>query len=196
MKKEEADLEGAEAPPLSHSPILTRVYKGRIVDLRLETVTLPNDVTITMEMIRHPGAAAVVPVHEDGSVTLVRQYRHAAGGYIWEIPAGKLDGGEEPTQCAARELQEEVGLSARELVRLGMIFTAPGFCDERIHLFLARKLAPVPQQLEEDEVLSVSRVPMSAALDMIRTGVMQDAKSIAGLHLAAAYLAAPTSADG
>ncbi len=188
MKKEEADFRAAGALTPSHPSTLTQIYKGRIVDLRLETVTLPNDVTITMEMIRHPGAAAIVPVHEDGSVTLVRQYRYAAGGYIWEIPAGKLDGGEDPTRCAVRELREEAGLSAGELVRLGMIFTAPGFCDERIHLFLARQLTPAPQQLEEDEVLSISRLPMSEALDMIRTGLMQDAKSIAGLHLAAAYL--------
>jgi ADP-ribose pyrophosphatase len=167
-----------------------QIYKGRIVDLRLETVTLPNQVAVTLEMIRHPGAAAIVPVHEDGSVTLVRQYRHAAGGYIWEIPAGKLDAGEEPASCAARELREEVGLSAGELVRLGVIFTAPGFCDERIHLFLARQLTPAAQQLDEDEILSVSRMPLSQALDMIGSGAIQDAKTIAGLHHAAALLSA------
>ena len=165
-----------------------QIYKGRIVDLRLETVTLPNRVTVTLEMIRHPGAAAIVPVHEDGSVTLVHQYRHAADGYIWEIPAGKLDADEDPVWCAARELQEEVGLKAGELVRLGMILTAPGFCDERIHLFLARQLTATAQQLDEDEVLSVSRIPLPQALDMIRSGAIQDAKTIAGLHHAAAYL--------
>jgi ADP-ribose pyrophosphatase len=167
-----------------------QIYKGRIVDLRLETVTLPNQVTVTLEMVRHPGAAAIVPVHEDGSVTLVRQYRHAAAGYIWEIPAGKLDAGEEPASCAARELREEAGLTAGELVRLGMIFTAPGFCDERIHLFLARQLTATARQLDEDEVLSVSRIPLSQALDMIGSGAIQDAKTIAGLHHAAAYLRA------
>lgn len=167
-----------------------RIYEGRIVDLRLETVTLPNQVTVTLEMIRHPGAAAIVPVHEDGSVTLVHQYRHAADGYIWEIPAGKLDAGEDPVCCAGRELQEEVGLKAGELVRLGMIFTAPGFCDERIHLFLARQLTATTPQLDEDEVLSVSRMPLAQALDMIRSGAIEDAKTIAGLHHAAAYLAA------
>jgi ADP-ribose pyrophosphatase len=166
-----------------------QIYKGRIVDLRLEEVTLPNQVTVTLEVIRHPGAAAIVPVHDDGSVTLVHQYRYAAGGFIWEIPAGKLDGGEEPIRCAARELQEEVGLVAAELVQLGAIFTAPGFCDERIHLFLARKLTPTVQQLEEDEVLSISRMPLPSALSMIRAGEIQDAKTIAGLHHAAAYLA-------
>jgi ADP-ribose pyrophosphatase len=167
-----------------------QIYKGHIVDLRLETVTLPNRVTVTLEMVRHPGAAAIVPVHEDGAVTLVRQYRHAAAGYIWEIPAGKLDAGEEPASCAARELREEAGLTAGELVRLGLIFTAPGFCDERIHLFLARQLTATTQQLDEDEVLSVSRIPLSQALDMIGSGAIQDAKTIAGLHHAAAYLRA------
>jgi ADP-ribose pyrophosphatase len=170
--------------------VVRHIYKGRIVDLRLETVTLPNQVTVTLEMIRHPGAAAIVPVHEDGSVTLVRQYRHAADGYIWEIPAGKLDAGEEPARCAARELKEEVGLEAGELLRLGVIFTAPGFCDERIHLFLARQLRPTAQQLDADEVLSVSRIPLPQALNMIGSGAIQDAKTIAGLHHAAAYLTA------
>jgi ADP-ribose pyrophosphatase len=165
-----------------------QIYKGRIVDLRLETVTLPNQVTVTLEMVRHPGAAAIVPVHQDGSVTLVHQYRYAADGYIWEIPAGKLDTGEDPLQCAARELQEEVGLRAGELVRLGVIFTAPGFCDERIHLFLARQLTATAPRLDDDEVLSVSRIPLPQVLDMIRSGVIQDAKTIAGLHHATAYL--------
>jgi ADP-ribose pyrophosphatase len=167
-----------------------KIYEGRIVDLRLETVTLPNQVTVTLEMIRHPGAAAIVPLHKDGSVTLVHQYRYAAGGYLWEIPAGKLDAGEDPARCAGRELQEEVGLKAGELVRLGVIFTAPGFCDERIHLFLARQLTATTPQLDEDEVLSVSRMPLAHALDMIQSGAIQDAKTIAGLHHAAAYLAA------
>lgn len=170
--------------------MVRQIYKGRIVDLRLETVTLPNDLTVTLEMIRHPGAAAIVPVHADGTVTLVRQYRYAADGYIWEIPAGKLDTGEPPISCAARELQEETGLKAAELVPLGTIFSAPGFCDERIHLFLARQLSSTTPRLDADEVLSVSRMPLRQALDMIRSGAIQDAKTIAGLHHAAAYLAA------
>jgi ADP-ribose pyrophosphatase len=175
---------------------IRQIYKGRIVDLRLETMTLPNQVTVTLEMVRHPGAAAIVPVHEDGSVTLIRQYRHAADGYIWEIPAGKLDTDEEPACCAARELREEAGLEAGELVRLGMILTAPGFCDERIHLFLARQLTTAAQQLDEDEVLSVSRIPLPQALDMIRSGAIQDAKTIAGLHHTAAYLTRQGLHDG
>jgi len=166
------------------------IYKGRIVHLFLEDVTLPNGVALTLEMVRHPGASAVVALDDAGDVTLVRQYRHAVGGFLWEIPAGKLDGDEAPEVCAARELREEAGLQAGELRRLGAIYTAPGFCDEKIHLFLARGLTPVPQQLEEDEVLTVERVPLRQALEMIRSGEIQDAKSIAGLHHAAALLGA------
>jgi ADP-ribose diphosphatase len=165
-----------------------QIYKGHIVDLRLEEVTLPNDVTVTLEMIRHPGASAIVAIDSDDGVTLVHQFRHAAAGFIWEIPAGKLDANEEPATCAARELREEAGLIAGELIHLGSILTAPGFCDERIHLFLARRLTSAAQQLDHDEVLSVSRVPLQRALEMIRTGEIQDAKTIAGLYHAATYL--------
>ena len=165
-----------------------QIYKGRVVDLRIEEITLPNQVTVTLEMIRHPGAAAIVAVDADGEVTLVHQYRHAAGGFIWEIPAGKLDPGEDPAACAARELREEAGLVAGDLVHLGAVLTAPGFCDERIHLYLARRLTTAAQQLDHDEVLTVSRVPLASALAMIRSGAIEDAKTIAGLYHATMYL--------
>jgi len=158
------------------------IYKGRIVDLRLEEVTLPNGVTVTFEMIHHPGAAAVVALDEAGWVALVHQYRHAAGGFLWEIPAGTLEPGEAPAACASRELREEAGLVAAELTPLGSILTVPGFCDERIHLFLARQLTSAPPQLDHDEVLTVTHVPFPRALAMIRSGEIQDAKTIAGLH--------------
>jgi ADP-ribose diphosphatase len=170
------------------------IYKGRIIDVRLEEVTLPNQLTVTLEMVRHPGAAAIVPVDADCEVTLVRQFRHAAGGFIWEIPAGTLASAESPAECAARELREETGLAADELIPLGSILTAPGFCDERISLFLARRLRRATQQLDADEVLSVARMPLARTLDMIRSGEIQDAKSIAGLYHAAAYLAHGTPA--
>jgi ADP-ribose pyrophosphatase len=159
-----------------------RLYKGRIIELRLEEVTLPNGVTARLEIVRHPGAAAIVPLHDNGDVTLIRQYRHAAGGFIWEIPAGVLHPGEEPSACAARELREETGLLASEIVALGTYLPSPGFCDERIHLFLARGLTEVDQQLDHDEVLSVARKPLTEALAMIRAGEIQDGKSIAALH--------------
>lgn len=168
--------------------VTRQIYKGRVLDVRLEEVRLPNDVTVSLEMIRHPGAAAIVALDDEGCVTLIHQFRHAAGGFIWEIPAGKLDHGEEPVQCARRELQEEAGLRAQELIHLGAVLTAPGFCDERIHLFLARGLSTAPQQLDHDEVLTVSHTPLSDALEMIRRGEIQDAKTIAGLHLAAEHI--------
>ncbi|MEK6617852.1 MAG: NUDIX hydrolase, partial [Nitrospirota bacterium] len=106
------------------------IYKGRIVTLNLETVMLPNGATVELEIVRHPGAAAIVPMKDDRTVVLIRQYRHAAGGFIYEIPAGKLHPGEDPRACAARELEEEIGYCVASLELLAGIFTAPGFTDE------------------------------------------------------------------
>ena len=116
------------------------IYSGKIITLNIDTVTLPNGVTIDLEMVRHPGAAAVVPLKEDGTVVLIKQFRHAAGGFIYEIPAGKLHPGEDPKDCAARELEEEIGYQAGKLELLSSIFTAPGFTDEVIHVYLAEDL--------------------------------------------------------
>jgi ADP-ribose pyrophosphatase len=166
------------------------IYKGRIVDLRVERVTLPNGAVVDLELMRHPGAAAVAAVDDAGRVTLICQYRHAAGGYIWELPAGVLHGpAEQPAACAARELREEVGLEAGEVLPLGTILTTPGFCDERIHLFLARGLRETESAHDADEVIAeIRRIPLSDALAMIRQGEIVDAKTIAGLHLAGAAL--------
>lgn len=164
------------------------VYKGRIVDLRLEEVELPNGVSAVLEVIRHRGAAAVVAVDGNGEVALIRQFRHAAGGFIWEVPAGTLAPGEAPEACARRELREETGLVAERWTGLGSILTTPGFCDERIHLFLARELSAVGQALDHDEVLTVRQVPLAEALDMAQGGAIADAKSIAALYRAAAVL--------
>jgi len=165
-----------------------QIYKGRIVDLRLEQVALPNGQTVTLELIHHPGAAAVVAVDGQGEVALLHQFRHAAGGFIWEIPAGTLGPAEAPDACARRELREETGLEAAAWAALGSIVTTPGFCDERIHLFLAQQLSDGSQALDLDEVLSVTRVPMRRALAMVRSGEIEDAKTIAGLHRAAVTL--------
>lgn len=165
-----------------------QIYKGRVVDLRLEPVDLPNGKRIELEVIHHPGASAVVAVDDERHVTLIRQFRHAAGGFIREIPAGTLNPGEDPRACAARELTEETGLVAAEIIPLGSILTTPGFCDERIHLFLARGLTPAAQKLDHDEVLTVERVPLQEALEMVARDEIQDAKSIAGLCRAAAWL--------
>ena len=131
---------------------------------------------------RHPGASAIVALDGAGAVTLLRQYRHAVGSYLWEIPAGKLDPGEQPEACAARELAEEAGLTAASMERVGSVVTCPGFCDEVIHLFVATNLSPVSTALGPDEVIeAVTTVPLAKAIDMIRTGEIHDAKTIAGL---------------
>ena len=167
-----------------------RIYQGRIVDLRVERVTLPNGTVVDLELMHHVGAAAVAAADDAQRTVLIRQYRHAAGGYIWELPAGVLASPEEPpAACAARELREEAGLVARELRALGTIFTTPGFCDERIHLFLARGLGDAPHAHEADEVITeIARVPLRDALGMIQRGEIVDGKTIAGLYLAAAAL--------
>ena len=167
------------------------IYKGRIVNLRIERVTLPNGTAVDLELMHHPGASAVAAVDEQERVVLIRQYRYAAGGYIWELPAGILDGpNETPAACAVRELREEVGLEARDWRALGTILTTPGFCDERIHLFLARGIARVEQAREADEVIDeVREVPLADAVAMIRRGDIVDGKTIAGLHLAADVVA-------
>ncbi len=173
------------------------IYRGRIITLRLEDALLPTGDRVLLEIVHHPGAAAIVAVDDEDQVALLRQYRHAAGGYIWKVPAGTLAPGEAPDVCARRELREETGLTATRWTGLGSILTTPGFCDERIHLFLARGLSQLAQQLDSDEVLSVSRVPFARALEMIGCGEIDDAKSIAALHRAAAMpcvLARATSA--
>jgi ADP-ribose pyrophosphatase len=166
--------------------MVKHVYTGKIVTLDVVTVTLPNGITAELEMVRHPGAAAVVPVKDDGTVILVKQYRHAAGGFIYEIPAGKLQPGEIPVVCAARELDEEVGLRAESIDPLASILTSPGFADEVIHIFKATGLAPGRQELEHDEVLDVEEMPLQQAIELIQDGTIRDAKTIVGLQ--AVYL--------
>ena len=159
------------------------LYTGKVVTLNIETVALPNGLTIDLEVVRHPGAAAVVPITEDGSVVLIRQFRHAAGGFIYEIPAGKLHSGEDPRSCASRELEEEIGYKPGQLMLLSSIFTAPGFTDEVIHVYKATGLTKGRQHLDRDEVLEVVEVSLEEAIGMIRAGTIRDAKTIVGLQL-------------
>ena len=170
--------------------VIRPIYRGRIIDLRLEETELPNGQTVALEVVHHPGAAAIVAVDDADAVVLIRQFRHAAGGFIWEVPAGTLTPDENPQQCAQRELCEETGLVAAEWVDLGSVLTTPGFCDERIHLFLARRLSEATQALDDDEVLTVTRVPLSQTLAMVQRGEIEDAKSIAAVHRAAVALGA------
>ena len=160
------------------------IYRGKIVHLFVESAALPNGKTFDLEVVRHPGASAVVPLKEDGKVVLIYQYRHAAGGFIYEVPAGKLSPGEAPESCAEREVEEEVGYKVGKLEKLTTIFTAPGFCDEQIHLFLGTELVFSGQQLGEDEVLQVIEVPFEEAMNRIEDQTIRDAKSIVALELA------------
>ncbi|MGH7916771.1 MAG: NUDIX hydrolase [Candidatus Binataceae bacterium] len=166
-----------------------QVLKLGVVDLGVETAALPNGVTVDLAIIRHPGASAIVALDAGGEVIMLSQYRHAIGGWLREIPAGCRNGEETPRQCAERELREEAGLIARRWDRLGTIVTIPSFCDERIELFIARELAPAVRQLDADEVIRVEPVPFEQACDMVSAGEIIDAKTIAALHLARAFLA-------
>ena len=160
------------------------IHQGRIIDLAIETVELPNGTTLDLEVIHHPGGAAVVAVNDDNKVCLIRQYRHAAGGWLWEIPAGKIDPGENPLTTAKRELAEEAGQLADKLEPLGSTLTTPGFCDEIIYLFRATGLRDCPIQHEEHEVIEIHWLDYPQALQFIKDGTIRDAKTIIGLMLA------------
>jgi 8-oxo-dGTP pyrophosphatase MutT (NUDIX family) len=172
----------------------TIVHRGKVFTLVRENVTLENGTTTDVEFIEHPGATAIIPFIDDTRVVLLKQYRHALKRYIWEIPAGTLDPQEEVISCAKRELIEETGYSADRWHRLGEITPLPGYSDERIHVFLATELQPAEQHLDEDEVIQVQEVEFLKALEMIANGEIKDAKSIAGLFLASAWLKGNKSA--
>ena len=157
------------------------VFRGRVLTLNLERVQLPNGQVAELEIAHHPGGAAVVAIDAEGRVCLLRQFRHAAGGWLTELPAGKLDGGEPPLECARRELAEEAGVSARRWEKLGEFFSSPGVLTEVIHLFLARDLEPADASPEDHEVLEVTWVPLRDAVDLAASGRLQDAKSLIGL---------------
>lgn len=170
------------------------VWDGRIVKLSLDTVRFPDGSTGELEMIRHSGAAAVLPVYgergePDPDVVLIRQYRYATDGYLYEVPAGRPDRtGEDWAVCARRELEEETGLVAGSLERLTAIHTTPGFTDELIHLFVARDLTEGALARDVDEFIDVVRLPFSAALAMVRDGEITDGKTICTLLYARAFV--------
>jgi ADP-ribose pyrophosphatase len=162
----------------------TEIYRGTIFDVFVEEVALPNGLVKNREVIRHPGAAAMVPLFDDGKIALIRQFRHAVGSFLWEVPAGTLEPAETPLQCAQRELVEEIGYQAARMEKIAEILPAPGYTDERIHIFLATGLTPAQQNLDDDEVLELQPTAFDRAMDMITEGSIQDAKTIAGLLLA------------
>jgi ADP-ribose pyrophosphatase len=164
------------------------IFRGRTIHVDVDRVRLPNGREMDMELVHHRGAAAVVPVLDDGAVLLVRQYRYATGGWLLEVPAGKLDDGESPETCARRETEEESGYRPGKLQPLGWIWTTPGFADEKIWLFLATELQLTAQVLEDDEVLSLERMPLQEAADQAARGEIQDAKTALALMRAAYVL--------
>jgi len=161
------------------------LWRGSVGSFGIDRVRLPNGNEAQLALLEHPGAAAIVPFADRDSVLLLHQFRYAAGGSIWEVPAGKLDGDEDPAECARRELLEETGMSAGHIVRTGEIWTTPGFTDERIVLFAAWDLSPGEVAHEAHEVIRVERVRLRRALEMIDGGEIRDAKTIAALYQAA-----------
>jgi len=169
-------------------PIRKPVLKLGVVDLGIETASLPTGISVDLAIIRHPGAAAVVALDHEGKIAMLSQWRHAIGTWMWEIPAGCRHSGEDGLTCARRELGEEAGLAAARWDRLGSIVTIPSFCDERIELFLARELSAGHGALDHDEVIRVSRMSFVEALEMIGRGEIVDAKTVVALYRAREFL--------
>ena len=180
---------GAEQPGRMKS---RRAYTGKVISLDVDVVRFPDGSVGELEMIRHPGASAIVPFlsdprGEDPQVLMIRQYRYAAEGYLLEIPAGRLDPGEDPRDCALRELKEETGCSAEQVDHLFTMYTTPGFTDEKIHLFMATGLVAGESKRESDEFLDLEPMPLSRALELVETGEIKDAKTALGLLFAAGF---------
>jgi ADP-ribose pyrophosphatase len=159
-------------------------FRGRVVNITIDTIQ-EGDKVYEREVVHHTGSAVIVPVYDDGTIALVRQYRHPAVRYLLEAPAGTLRRGEAPEDGAKRELEEELGVVSSRLEKLSEFFVSPGFCEEKMWVYLATELTETQQQLDEDEVLEIVRIPFSQALSMITTGEIEDAKTIIGVMLAA-----------
>lgn len=163
------------------------IYHGRIIDVSLYTIR-EGEQTYQREVVHHPGGACTVAVYDDRTIALVRQYRHPTLRFVLELPAGRLDAPELPEDCAARELEEEIGVRAGRIEKLSEFFTTPGFCEEKLWVYLATELTETKQSLETDEIVEIVRVSLPRALEMIASGEIEDAKTIIGLTLAAARL--------
>ncbi|QIK37391.1 NUDIX hydrolase [Caldichromatium japonicum] len=164
------------------------IYRGKVIEVAVETVELPNGRQAVLEMVHHPGGAAIVALDDQERVCLLRQYRHAAGGWIWELPAGRCEPDETPLTTAQRELGEEAGLMAAEWIELGPMYSSPGIFTEVIHLWLARGLSEAAHAHEPGEVIEIHRLPLSQALDWCDDGIIADSKTLIGLYRTAAYL--------
>ena len=167
-----------------------KIFDGRVFKVTVDTVR-EGELTYQREVVHHHGSAVILPVHDDGTVVLVRQYRHPAVRYLLEAPAGTLNDGERPEMGAARELEEELGLIAGRMEKLSEFFVSPGFLEEKMWVYLATELAEGKQRLDEDELLDIVRLPIADALEMISSGEIQDAKTIISLILAAPRVGSP-----
>ena len=168
-----------------------KIFEGRVFDVTVDTIREGNK-SYKRETVHHSGSAVIVPIFDDGTVALVRQYRHPAVRFLLEVPAGTLKRGEAPEEGAARELEEELGVTAGTIEKLAEFFVSPGFCEEKMWLYLATGLRETAQRLEEDEKIEVVRVSVDRALQMITEGEIEDAKTIIGLMLAAPRLGSAT----
>lgn len=168
-----------------------QIYAGRVVGLSRETVVLPGGKEAVREVVQHPGAVAMAPMLSPTEVILLRQFRYPAGKTIWEIPAGTLEPGETPLECAKRELIEETGYRAGKMEPIGGFFTTPGFCNEFLHLFLATELEPFESNLDKDEQIVTHRMSFDEALRKIESGEIVDAKTLVGLLIVSRLLSRP-----
>ena len=167
---------------------VTHVFTGRVIEVNIERVELPNGTTASLEIIRHPGGAAVLALDTENRVCVLRQFRHAAGGWVWELPAGKIDDREPPLDTARRELEEEAGVAAGSWESLGDYLSSPGVLTEVVHLFLATQLTALPPRPEEHEVLEVHWLPFKDVLQMARSGELRDGKSLVAVFRASARI--------
>ena len=164
------------------------VFTGRVIEVNVEHVQLPNGAIAELEIVKHPGGAAIVAIDEHNRICLLRQFRYVAGGWIWELPGGKIDSREPPLDTARRELEEEAGMRASAWRPLGDYLTSPGVFTEVVHLFLATQLTPLPRRPEEHEVLEVHWLPFRDVLQMAHSGELRDGKSLVGVYRAAEHV--------
>ena len=158
-----------------------RIFEGKIINLRIDTVELENQKYAKREIVEHKGAAAILAIDNDGKIVLIKQYRKAAEDFLFEIPAGKLEIDEEPIECANRELIEETGLCPNKIDKICEFYTSPGFCDEKIYLFKATELNEVDRNLDEDEFIDIIKVTVDEAKEMVKQNKIMDAKSIVAI---------------
>lgn len=164
------------------------IYPGRAFTIRRDHLRMPDGHETKFDIVEHGGSVVILPVDDQGNLLFVRQYRHAAGLDLLELPAGTLDDGEDPETCAQREIREETGMAARKMKDLGGFYLAPGYSTEYMYVFLATDLNSAPLEADTDEFLTLERIPISEALEMATSGKLSDAKSLAAFCLAASYL--------